>query len=348
MRARLSTHLPAAALLAALAFVSLAPRPARAFEWDRLRLRGRLQPRYEVGEDGNGDWSNRFLLRRARVDGRWTPLDWLRLELEIDGSDGVDLKDAYARIEVHDLLRLTAGQFKKPFSRLKMTSPWDLLIPERGLLDAYAIRHTDHGGYGGRDLGLMASGVWKGPVKLRYYLGAFDGDGRLDGRDETHRDYVARLQAQAFKGLVLAVHANHKLYYLGEHTRTVNAFGADLRWTFRGFRLQLEGAFGDNPDAGPGHGLAGGHAIASYRWKIADGWVLTPAAMGEIFDPDDQQDGYAWRIAAAANLDIGKHVRVVLASEWCLGEAEAYDARLGAVQALDLPRRIYLQLDLAI
>jgi len=325
-----------------------------------LRLRGRAQVRYVVEDyiqsDDYGylstDWTSHILLRRARVDGRWKPEDWIRLMLEMEISDNrVRPRDVYVRMDLHPLLRITAGQFKKPFSRLKMDSPFNLVIPERGLLNRFAVADTLFGGYGGRDIGLMISGTWDGPVRLRYYLGAFN---NLLDDDSFHRDYVARLQVRVIKGLILAINASHK-YYDGDLDAgvvplTKNMFGADIRWTLGDFRLDIEGAFGDNANTddqlpnghaitaitgGYGSMMYGAHAIASYRLKISESLVLTPAFMVEVFDPSDNQGtGAVVRLAGAVNADIGDNVRVALSAEGLLDKSIEYDS----------PTNIFLQL----
>jgi hypothetical protein len=337
----------------------LLPAAAQAWQKKGLRLRGRAQVRYTVEDSAQtGDWTDYFLLRRARVDGRWKPTDWIRLMLELDFSDRVRPKDVYTRIDLHPLLRITAGQFKKPFSRIKMDSPFNLVIPERGLLNRYAVADTYYGGYGGRDVGLMLSGTWDGPVRLRYYLGAFN---NLLDDDTYHRDYVARLQVRVIKGLILAVSASHKLYdeeyNLGDPDqriipRTRNMFGADIRWTSGDFRLDIEGAFGDNASTDDllpnrsaitvitnsyGSTLYGAHAIISYRLKVCESLVLTPAFMAEVFDPGDVEGTDAVvRLAGAVNADVGDNVRVVLSAEGLLDYSVDYD----------MPTNIFVQLNL--
>ncbi|RKY17221.1 MAG: hypothetical protein DRP90_06935, partial [Planctomycetota bacterium] len=309
--------------------VAMSCLPAAALAWEQggLRLRGRLQTRFEVEREREGSWSSGFRLRRARFDARFMPSEQARLVLELDGAEvlelggpeaaGVELKDAYGRYEVRDAFRVQVGRFKKPFSRLKMSSSWELPVPVRGLLNRHAVGGTSHGGFGGRDIGLMIFGRMKGLARLRYYVGAFGGDGLFEGRRESHKDFVARLQVRPFKGLRVAVDATHKLYHdLEGRTRTANLFGADARLRFRGFTLLLEGAYGDNVDAGPGRVLWGVHAIASYRFGPWDGWALTPAAMVESFDPDAGiAGGRALRFCGAVNLDVGEIFRLILFAE---------------------------------
>lgn len=344
--------------LAALAClpILLSHSTAQAWETEGLRLRGRLQGRWQLENDNDPaddeGWTDTFLLRRARVDGRWEPENWLRLVLELELADGRARPwDVYGRLQPHEMLRITAGQFKKPFSRLKMSSPFDLVIPERGLLDRFAVSDVYYGRYGGRDIGIMLSGTCPGSLKFTYYLGAFN-NLLEDTADEYHRDYVARLQARIIKGLILAANVSYKRYRASNATdQTITGdgvlVGGDLRWTIDDFRLQLEGAWGENmgDDSGladyvygtEGDSLYGVHTILSYRFDLGKALALTPAFMAEVFDPSDQrEDDTAVRLAGALNLDITKYIRVALAAEGVLRNARHYDT----------PTLIYSQLQL--
>jgi hypothetical protein len=335
-----------AKILAALIVVLLS-QSAGAWETGDLRLRGRLQTRFEAEEKDDGEWTSAFRVRRARFDGRWLPSEWVRLVLEFEGAGMLDLnnaeshytelKDAYGRIELDDVLRIQLGHFKKPFSRLKMTSPFELFLPARGMLNRNAVARGSHGGYGGRGVGLMLSGRFRELARFRYYLGVFSGMGFEDGIEESHKDFVGRLQARPFKGLRLAVNASHKLYHnpVGK-TFTANLLGADLRYKIAGFTLLLEGAYGDNIDLGPGHTLWGFHGTLAYKLALDDWLVIIPAVMAEVFEPDG--DDRAVRLAGALNLDFVDFCRVIFFAE-------------GAVSNLPgdyrLPTRFFIQVNMA-
>jgi phosphate-selective porin O/P len=348
---------------------------AAAWETDGLRLRGRMMVRYQVDKDRLSDkWTDTLELQRARFDGRWLVNDDLKLMLEFEFANGFEIRDVYAEYEVVQALKITAGHFKKPFSRLRMTSRWDLVVPRRGLLDGQVIGQSDmFGGFGARDVGLMLSGRVGESVKFRYFLGVFDGFSLVDTfykdlddptePNASHRDYVARLQLRIVKGLVFAFHYNHKRASVIQASGgpkldyTYNMFGADIRWKFHGFTLQIEGAYGDNPNAMKGHKLVGGHAIASYAIKIGETLVLTPALMGELLDPDDAVDGQmAVRLAGALNLDIGQHIRIILSAEGGFDEYQwevpeyitEEDLRADLEKPREVPTRIFLQINVAI
>jgi len=338
----------------------LLPLTAAAWETGDLRLRGRLQTRFEAEEKNDGGWTSAFRLRRARFDGCWLPAEGVRLVLEIEGASLLEmenadtpyteLKDAYGRIEFDKALRVQVGHFKKPFSRLKMMSPFELFLPARGMLNRHAVARTAHGGYGGRDVGVMLSGRFKELARFRYFLGAFSGMGLQDGLEESHKDFVGRLQVRPFEGLRVAVNAAHKLYHdhAKETHNTANLFGADLRYKIEGFTLLLEGAYGDNVDAGPGHILWGVHGTAAYELSLSDTLALIPAVMVEVFDPDDQVDGgRTLRIAGAINLDISEICRVILFVEGAGGDMQAYDRVEAAVRRREVPTRVMVQVNMA-
>ncbi len=326
---------------------------AGASDHGKLRLRGRLQTRFEVKERvENGDqtesWTSRFRLRRARVDGRWDPTDWASLVLEIEGAatldladstlSTIDLKDAYGRFRVFPALVFQLGQFKKPFSRLKMTSAFDLLLPSRGLLNKVAVGHTRHGGFGGRAVGAMVSGRVKKWLRLRYWLGMFSGPRFIDEIEESSKDFVARIQVRPFKGLRVAIDASHKLYHFKEGATltddplargvkyTTNLFGADARLKIARFTLLLEGAIGDNVDLGPGNTLWGFHATTAYSFSLREDLALVPALMIELFDPSNREGAdMVVRLAGAVNLDIGDICRFTLFADKSWGRLLAYD-----------------------
>jgi hypothetical protein len=286
-----------------------------------------------------GRWTDTVELRRARFDARWQPNEGLSLVLETELARGPEIKDAFVRYRVHRALRISAGQLKKPFSRLRLTRRWDLIFPRRGLVDRHIVGRGPFGGFGARDPGVLLSGrMGEAGVKLRYFIGVFDGfdvneaffkePNAAPGEPNTsHRDYVGRLQLRIVKGLVVAASLSHKraglLLAAGtEQTRTFNLLEADLRWSLGGLRVALEGVWGDSPRAVKGHKLLGGHATLSYVWQAGSDIAVTPAVMLEALDPDDRvAGGAASRIAGAVNFDLGTYVRLVLAAE---GGLDAY------------------------
>jgi hypothetical protein len=360
--------------LAATLMTLLISPGALAWDQEGLRLRGKLIGRYQIRdqEPKYGRWTDEISLHRARFDARWDVVEDLRLQLELEMTGGVKARDVYVRYKFHKAFKLWVGNFKKPFSRLRMTSRWDLLIPRRGIVDDHLVRKTMFGGFGRRDAGVMISGRVGAAIKLRYFLGVFDGDFLNaafhqdpddPGEDNTnYRDYVARVQARLFPGVVVGFNYNHKragvLLSAGDERRlTFNLLGGDVRISAKGFRLQLEGLWGDNPNAQKGRKALGGHAILSYRIKLNQTMQLVPAFMFEYLDPDDELDGGdAMRLAGALNLLIGDHTRITLSAEGGIDEyaweiPEYVDPEtLELVQKgpIEVPTRILLQVNFVI
>jgi hypothetical protein len=339
---------------------SLFSSPVKAEEIsESLRIRGRLHSGWQLsGSESPDSWSDSFYLRRARLDGRWKPNDWSKLNLEFEFSqDKFRIRDAYAEFSpFKDLgldLDLTVGHFKKPFSRLRLMSPWDLDIPERGLMNAFVANGTRFGGFGARDVGLMISGTVKGPalfsedpLKLQYSLGGFNS---LPSETEYYRDVVGRSQIRLFKGLIVALNGSLKLYN-DSGFKSAFVWGGDVKWEWEQFKWVTEAAHGDNVNTGGK--LWGAHTTLSYRIPMPQSWrwgeeknapSLTPAIMFEGFNPEaNTVSELDWRLAAALNLDLTSQLRLVLGLEktW---ENLASSNRTG----LSNPTRLNIQANVA-
>lgn len=321
------------------------------FKPDNIKLHGRIQTGWQLtGDTNTGAWSDSLYMRRARIGAKWEPLDWARLNLEFKlDLTGLAARDMYAAFDINHWFDLSVGYFKKPFSRLRMMSSFDMPIPERGLLDANVVKTTKFGGFGNRDLGLMVSGdvegptLWRDPLKLSYALGLFN---NLPSESNYHRDVAARAQLRLFKGLVVAADGSFKFYQESSTAKTASMLGADLKWELGDFRLQLEGAVGDNVNLGSR--LWGAHTILSYAIPLAGlnqpwmaEWVLTPAIMAEVFDPDvSANDDLDLRLAAALNLDLNRNLRVVLGLDRTWSDIQASNS------AIPDPVRLVLQTNL--
>ena len=321
------------------------------FKPDSIKLHGRIQTGWQLtGDTNTGSWSDSLFLRRARIGAKWAPLDWAKLNLEFKlDLTGLAARDMYAEFDINHWFDLSVGYFKKPFSRLRMSSSFDVPIPERGLLDENVVKTTKYGGFGNRDLGLMVSGdvegptLWRDPLKLSYALGLFN---NLPTESNYHRDIAARAQLRLFKGLVVAADGSFKFYQESSTAKSASMLGADLKWELGDFRLQLEGAVGDNVNLGSR--LWGAHTILSYEIPLAGlnqpwmaEWVLTPAIMAEVFDPDvSANDDLDLRLAAALNLDLNRNLRVVLGLDRTWSDIQASSS------AIPDPVRLVLQTNL--
>ncbi len=151
------------------------------------------------------DVPRRFELDTARLNLSWRYGRAVEAAIEYDfaglvkrDSDGVEirdgLRDAYIRLEPVRWLGFQMGHFKKPFSRLELTSRRKLPTISRGEANDYALGFLD---YGGRDIGAMISGRLIKSIKLEYAASVFNGGG-IDnvymGTDSL--DYVFRLESR--------------------------------------------------------------------------------------------------------------------------------------------------------
>jgi hypothetical protein len=156
------------------------------------------------------DVPRRFELDTARLNLSWRYGRALEAVVEYDfaglvkrESDGVEirdgLRDAYIRIEPVRWFGFQMGHFKKPFSRLELTSRRKLSTISRGEANDYALGFLD---YGGRDIGAMISGRLIKSIKLEYAASVFNGGG-IDnvymGTDSL--DYVFRLESRPLNWL---------------------------------------------------------------------------------------------------------------------------------------------------
>jgi hypothetical protein len=282
-------------------------------------------------------WTTYFSIERARFDGRWDPSKAVRLVLEFDVADGITgtgtfdptnfIKDVYARINIKRWLKFQAGHFKRPFSRIRLTSPWDLLIPERGLIDDKIVGKRIVGGFGGRSIGVMALGQIKEALGLRYYVGFFSGFGFLENYEHAYRDIVGRIEIEPLSGFKIGVNDAFKLYYLNEKLQTVNLLGMDIGFEMAGFSAVLEGDVGKylyNYTIGDSEEVVlssvsfwGAHATVAYEFALGDSIKLTPAFMAEYLNApvNDSYNGYAWRIAGGINLVFLKYCKVAIFGE---------------------------------
>jgi hypothetical protein len=148
-----------------------------------LRLGGALQPFVTMTRvSGPADWQNAASIRRARLvlDGNLHGKDLLyRFHVGFDrGMAGI--KDAYFDVALGEKVWLRAGQWKRPFSRQRLTSYTKLELTERAITDA---------AFGaGRDIGLAIRNDYEKSTDIEWVVGVFNGTGdtaQLTGTVET-------------------------------------------------------------------------------------------------------------------------------------------------------------------
>ncbi|MFW6202373.1 MAG: porin [Gemmatimonadota bacterium] len=246
-------------------------------------------------------WST-FETRRIRPTVRVVIDDWIEGKIQPDFALGeIQLADAFIDFAIGEAFGIRFGQFKKPFSRIELTSSSRIIAIERGLrirglVDAFLFdlanepdppfvdidgglllgdEYTllDALGYLGRDMGVAVHG---GSGRLGYALGVFNGSG-ADRRDDSDGKSVAGRVEYSPRDdwpLVIAAAGSYReLLFDGELLGVgvrdeIDGFAleADVEWgEFRrpGAHVLVEGVIGENFVAGLTPGPAPGPADAT-------------------------------------------------------------------------------------
>src|ERR1700761_3436906 len=217
-----------------------------------LQLSGLVQTEYE-GFQQKGV-NNTFLLHRARLDVKGDISDSWSYEVYTEFS-GVNPKllDAYTTYKIVDAFKITAGQFKVPFSLESLISDSQLEFIDRSqVVNALSGRSTDViGNQNGRDIGIQLSGNF---VKFDgkhylfdYNLALLNGAGYDVTTDNNqHKDIAGRLSVHPINNLVVSgdFYEGLALYTLtGAKAATNNKRdrqGIDARYVIGGLSLQAE------------------------------------------------------------------------------------------------------------
>ncbi len=284
-----------------------------------------------------------FRVSTARIGLEWSHGKLIDGEVSLEATDETGdsqgalafLRDAYVRIKPMRELKFRMGQFKKPFSRLELTSRGRLRLIERGISNEWIIEEL---GYGDRDIGLQLEGRFgkrKEVPQVEYQIGVFNGAGRnlreadLDGS----MDLAGRVEADLAEWLSLGLNASYKqfdtsTYVLSEPAevpRTAVAGGADFQLDVEQLRVHGEALLArdhffqarDQTQYEPRNSL-GALLLVSYKHRIAKKWRLAvePLAKGELLDPDTSlADSHILSATLGANLHIGRSLRLMLQAD---------------------------------
>ncbi|MFW6079540.1 MAG: porin [Gemmatimonadota bacterium] len=212
-------------------------------------------------------WST-FETRRIRPTIAVRVDDWIEGKIQPDFALGdIKLADAYIDFELDERFRVRFGQFKKPFSRIELTSSSRIVPIERGLRirglnEAFRVDLSDEPeppftdvdglllvgdeyllagalGYLGRDMGVAAYGD---VGRLDYTVGIFNGSG-ADRRDDSDGVSAAgRLEYSPRDDWPLrlgAAGSYRELLFDGE------LLGIDVREDIGGFAFEVDAEWGD-------------------------------------------------------------------------------------------------------
>ncbi len=170
-----------------------------------LQISGLVQARYQGFQQSTAN--DAFDLHRARLDVKGNITDQWAYEVYTEFAGTTKLLDAYTSYKAADFLKLTAGQFKVPFSFESLTSDSQLDFIDRSqVVEALAGRSKDViGNQVGRDIGIQVSGSF---AKLNnhylfdYAFGVFNGAGYdVTTDNNNHKDIAGRLGIHPIKGL---------------------------------------------------------------------------------------------------------------------------------------------------
>ncbi len=209
-----------------------------------IKISGYTQARYLNDKSKN----DAFDIRRARLDLKGDITERFDYRTQIDFGGGTSssttgataystkLLDATIGYKVNSNLKLTAGQFKIPFSQENLTSSPKLETINRSqIVEALVARGTDViGNQNGRDIGIQASGSILSNNLFDFAFGVFNGSGINTSDLNEQKDFIGRLVFHPLKAWSIG-----GSYYAGRYTLATaptrkydrDRVGAELAYT---------------------------------------------------------------------------------------------------------------------
>lgn len=191
-----------------------------------IKLSGYTQVRYRVRDDNN----DTFDIRRARLTlkGDISKRFSYKLQYEFGGTHQ-KLLDAELGYEFNPHFKLTAGQFKIPFSQENLVSSAKLdTINRSRVVEALIARSKDVlGNQNGRDIGVKIGGsFWQASDNylFDYTVGVFNGSGINTSDLNEQKDFIGRLIFHPIKDFSVGAS-----YYEGKYTLSNSRFRKDER-----------------------------------------------------------------------------------------------------------------------
>ncbi|HEM47396.1 MAG TPA: hypothetical protein ENO23_10185 [Alphaproteobacteria bacterium] len=332
-----------------------------------LDFSGRAQVQFNTtsvdGEDlglAEGPATTAFETRRIRFGTRFAYDEWLTGLVEADfAGGGARLTDGYIDARLADGFAVRAGQFKKPFGLIELTSSTQTLTIERsvrmrGLEDLLAAAGAVIGEeqyllseamYVGRQVGVMVHGDL-GP--LGYAGGVFNGEGANERDVRSSKALAGRLTYGLAEPLVLgagvSVQPTGQLDAAGDELHAT-AYSLDAEYgRFRGDGLHLmaELMLGDNPlllvaDEMPD--MVGVQAVAAWFAPRSGGRVegIEPLFRASWADPDTDVDSDAGlTLTPGLNLYFTGRNRFMVNGEVYLPSQDGLDAEYALVAQLQI------------
>ena len=296
-----------------------------------MRAGAELESRqWRVGEVESRQKELEVALVEARFGAEYRAMGWLSLQLEADFAGGINLKDAFVRVE-NKRFRGQFGQFKMPVSAMAMESPWRLPVPERGIIQAIL---SDHVQMLGRRQGLLGRFRAKGGVRPEVSLGVFQGWAGNDNEpikpdlnvDETFdsQNAVLRLGAR-LAGVDVGLIGERISTLVAARIRHFWATGLDATADYDlycgGVRFWAEGFTGttwkssNNGAEQPEIQFLTARGLFAWRWGGVDDEdaSIEPYLLGALLDPDvETHSDLVWEAMLGVNVGAWKRFRVNL------------------------------------
>jgi hypothetical protein len=270
--------------------------------------RAREHPRAsQIGSDNRQP----FFLEQARVELDFEADKWLSGSISAELSDDPAVRDAFVNARIKRWFQVQAGHFKRPMSRIELTSTSKLPFRERGIFNRALLRQNE---WGNRALGVMLWGKLRKP-DLQWNLAATNSAESI-GRNRPEQirgvDVLGRIEWEPSENLSIAINGGYKNTepYLNGPNRSLLAFGGDVRVRGGGFQLIIESIGAQNtrppvpPDArGRSPFALGINGYATYDIELGQRAALQPMIAGEFVDTDlDLEEDEALRGVGGLNL----------------------------------------------
>jgi hypothetical protein len=296
---------------------------------DSIQLRANVQPRFDT-TTVDGEPETAWELRRARLAFRMYAAGWIRADLEGDfGRGRARLTDGFVQLAFDPRFTIRAGQFKKPFDTLELTSSRELLLTERDGLPRGASLPTPTGlsgdmGFSDRDVGVE----WRGRFGRATLIAGFWNGAGTSAEDDDGKQVAARAEIAApvgwrvigaWGGIRRSAPADDE----GAGSSWANGFEVAAgygRYAEPGAKVLLQAMFGEGPPAEePPADQPDFRALqAVAAWHVAVHTVpyligVEPAARLGWADPDsDVDDDEATLLSGGINLYHHEHVKTQL------------------------------------
>jgi phosphate-selective porin OprO and OprP len=209
----------------------------------KIKLSGWAQTRYTSGASFPYN-TETFELRRARLAVEGNLATSLAYKVEIDAVRSPALLDARLDYRWKPYARITAGQFKIPFSGENLISDRDTPFIERSLVGLALVPGRDTNN-NGRDIGVQLGGTValdSGRPVLDYAVGVFNGGG-VNQRDVNRRkDAATRLVLHPLKGVSVA--GDYYNGATGLNNLSKERAGVEFEYAYKLFTLRGEYIWG--------------------------------------------------------------------------------------------------------